>query len=375
MTAKPSLELLRSMTDEHVLRAIMEGERLTRTEIAALTGISKPTISDSVRRLTEAGVLADTGERTTGRGRAGSYYSLAPETGAALVAEITPRGVRAEAVDAFGAVVARSRAELGRAAGPEKAAAALREVAGELADGMPLRCAVISAADPVDRRTGRLVQLPDEPFLIGDLDPVAVLAPLVSGDVLVDNDVNWSARAERDGGCASGVDDFVYLHLDEGLGAAVVADGEVRRGGSGLTGEIAHVITTGPDGSALHFTDFFRETDLRQPATTAIDVDALRARYADVLPQLADALRGVVLAMIAFVDPQLVVLGGTWGRDPEVLDALAGGPAAPREVAYARATLDEPELAGARAHAIDALRTRIVQHATEQQRGAVVTPR
>lgn len=365
-TAKPSLELLRSLTDEHVLRAIMEGERLTRTEIAGLTGISKPTISDSVRRLTEAGVLVDTGERTSGRGRAGSYYSLVPETGAALVAEISPRGVRAEAVDAFGTVVAGAGAELGRAAGPEEAAAALREVAGELAGRVPLRCAVISAADPVDRRTGRLVQLPDEPFLVGDLDPVAVLAPFVPGDVLVDNDVNWSARAERDGGCASGVDDFVYLHLGEGLGAAVVADGEVRRGGSGLTGEIAHVITTGPDGSAVHFTEFFRETDLRQPGTTAIDVDALRASYGDVLPQLTDAIRGVLLAVIAFADPLLVVLGGTWGRDPEVLDALTRDSPAPREVTLATATLDAPELTGARTHAIDTLRTLIVQHATEQ---------
>ena len=367
VTAKPSLDLLRSMTDEHVLRAIMRHGRLTRTEIAALTGISKPTISDGVRRLTESGVLADTGERTTGRGRAGSYYSLVPGTGAALVAEITPRGVLGEAVDAFGDVVAGARAELGRAAGVEKAAAALSEVAGRLAERVPLRCAVISAADPVDRSTGRLVQLPDEPFLVGELDPVAVLAPFVSGEVEVDNDVNWSARAERDGGCAAGVEDFVYLHLGEGLGAAVVADGEVRRGGNGLTGEIAHVITTGPGGAAMPFTEFFRATDLRQPGTAAVDVDALRARCSDgLMPQLAEAIRGVVLAVIAFTDPRLVVLGGTWGRDPELLDALADQSTSPREVAYARAELESPELAGARSRAIGALRDRIVRQAAER---------
>ena len=49
--AKPSLDLLRSLTDEHVLRAFLAHGRLTRTEIAGLTGISKPTISESVRRL------------------------------------------------------------------------------------------------------------------------------------------------------------------------------------------------------------------------------------------------------------------------------------------------------------------------------------
>ncbi|MBW8729859.1 MAG: MarR family transcriptional regulator, partial [Terrabacter sp.] len=92
-SAKPSLELLRSLTEEHVLHALMEHRRLTRAEVAALTGISKPTISEGVRRLVEAGLVVDTGERSSGRGRAGSYYALAPDFGAALVVGITPQGV------------------------------------------------------------------------------------------------------------------------------------------------------------------------------------------------------------------------------------------------------------------------------------------
>ncbi|MGW1290978.1 MarR family transcriptional regulator, partial [Streptomyces sp. NPDC002586] len=96
--AKPSLDMLRALTDEHVLRTLMDHPRLTRAEISALTGISKPTISDGVQRLADAGLLVDTGERTTGRGRAGSYYALAPRLGLALVASISPYGVTAEAV-------------------------------------------------------------------------------------------------------------------------------------------------------------------------------------------------------------------------------------------------------------------------------------
>src|SRR3712207_3336743 len=100
--AKPSLELLRSLTDEHVLRALLDEFRLTRAEIAARTGISKPTVGESVRRLTEAGLLRDTGERTTGPGRVGTYYALAEDLGLALVASIAPEGVVAEAVDVRG---------------------------------------------------------------------------------------------------------------------------------------------------------------------------------------------------------------------------------------------------------------------------------
>ena len=71
-TTKPTLELLRSLSDEHVLRALMAERRATRAEIAAATGLSKPTVSESVRRLSASGAVVDTGERTTGRGRVGN---------------------------------------------------------------------------------------------------------------------------------------------------------------------------------------------------------------------------------------------------------------------------------------------------------------
>ena len=203
-SAKPSLDLLRSLTEEHVLRALMDHRRLTRAEIAALTGISKPTISEGVRRLVEAGLVVDTGERSSGRGRAGSYYALAPDCVAALVVSITPHGVVAEAVDAYGDVVTATEIALARDAGVGAVGLALTEAvaerwgrAGTAAAGGASRLAVVSAADPVDRRTGRLVHLPDAPFLVGDLDAPALLADAVDGPVLVDNDVNWAARAER----------------------------------------------------------------------------------------------------------------------------------------------------------------------------------
>lgn len=363
-TAKPRLDLLRSMTDEHVLRTLMRGARATRAEIAAATGISKPTISDSVRRLTAAGLLVDTGERTTGRGRVGSYYSLAPDVGAALVVEIAPRGVTGEAVDAFGAVLARTSVPLDRAAGEARTARALTEVAGALTGQVTggLRVAVVSAADPVDRRTGALVHLPDAPFLVGTLAPVPLLAPLVDGPVLVDNDVNWAARAEMAVGGAAGVGDLVYLHLGEGLGCAVVSDGEVRRGHGGLAGEIAHLYTPGPDGTAMPFTAVFAALGLRRPSSTAVDVDALRAATAGdeaLRAVLATAVCGVLLAAVSLVDPEIAVLGGEWGADlvPDVTERLG---TAARHVPVTAGRVAEPQLAGARADAVERLRAAIV---------------
>ena len=342
-TVKPTLELLRSLSDEHVLRALMSQRRATRAEIAATTGLSKPTISESVRRLEAAGAIVDTGERTTGRGRIGTYYALAPTTGCALVASIAPEGIVVETIDVYGDVLSRAEA----LAHGSSVGQALRELAGE----GPYLLAVVSAADPVDRKTGRLVELPDAPFLVGALDPPAVLDGVVDGPVTVDNDVNWAARAED---CT---DDFVYLHLGEGLGCAVVSDGEVRRGHAGLAGEIAHLMTVGPGGVAMPLTEVFAALGLRRAGSTAIDSEVLLSRPHD---DVARAVSGVLSALVALADPAVVLLGGTWG--PAILDAVrVEFERAPRHVPIqAAADQDEPALNAARASALDQLRNAVV---------------
>jgi predicted NBD/HSP70 family sugar kinase len=376
--AKPSLDLLRSLTDEHVLRALMAHRRLTRAELATRTGISKPTISESVRRLAATGLLVDTGERTTGRGRVGSYYGLAPDLGCALVMSVAPEGIVAETLDPHGDVTARVTEELDRPATPTQVAHALQAAARRAhAHGAPrLRSAVVSAADPVDRASGRLVHLPDAPFLLGELSPVDLLADLVDGPVLVDNDVNWAARAERAAVEGPPMDDFVYLYLGEGLGCAVVSDGEVRRGHTGLVGEIAHVLTLGPDGAAVPFTEVFRALGLRRPGSTAIDVDALRATIgrpegAATLRALARAVCGVLAVTVALADPELVVIGGAWGSDPATLDAVTAELRLhPRPVPVrAPRVTDHPSLAGARDQALHRLRSSITDTSRPEASG------
>src|SRR4051794_14790906 len=116
-STRPSADLLRTLSDEQVLRTLLRHRRLTRAELATATGLSKPTAGESVRRLTEAGLVADTGERTPGgrgRGRVGAYYALAADAGTALAVSIAPGGVVAERIDAYGETTARAHEPVGR---------------------------------------------------------------------------------------------------------------------------------------------------------------------------------------------------------------------------------------------------------------------
>jgi predicted NBD/HSP70 family sugar kinase len=373
---KPSPELLRSLTDEHVLRALMRQRRLTRAELATATGMSKPAVGESVRRLAEAGFVADTGERTAGgrgRGRVGSYYALAASVGTALAVSIAPEGIVAECVDAYGGTVSRADGKVRRLARARQIGDALQGVAvSARGDAGAPRLAVVSAAGPVDRATGRLIRLPDEPFLLGELDPAAILAPHIDGPVVVDNDVNWAAQAERDNAPAGTLSDFAYVYLGDGLGAAIISDGKLIRGHAGFAGEIAHLVTVGPHGQAMRLIEVFSALELNRSGSTAIDADRLLAAATGPQPQaaavrqiLSQAVSGVFAAAVALTDSQCIIVGGSWGSSPAILEAIAAAAAClPRPVPVQAAALThEPTLTGARTDALRRLRSAIVDAA------------
>jgi predicted NBD/HSP70 family sugar kinase len=312
----------------------------------------------------------------------GSYYALADDIGVALAVSIAPEGIVAVCVDAYGDTVSRADRAINRPARPDDVDTALQTAAADARHdaGLTPRLAVVSAADPVDRHTGKLIQLPDAPFLVGELDPIEVLAPHVHGPITVDNDVNWAARAERDNAGAATLDDFAYLFLSEGLGCAIISDGEVRGGHTGLAGEIAHLVTVGPQGQAIRFIEVFGELGLRQTNSTAIDVDRLLAATAGSGTQattmrhaLGQAISGVLAAVVALADPQLIIIGGSWGSHPVILDTISTATAhLPRHAPVRAAKLTtEPSLTGVRREALNRLRSAIL---TTAHRGQTQAP-
>lgn len=167
------------------------------------------------------------------------------------------------------------------------------------------------------------------------------------------------------------MDDFIYLYLGEGLGCAVVSDGAVRRGHGGVAGEIAHVVTAGPDGRAMAFIDVFGDLGVRHPDSTAIDVDALTSAVTGpggtsraAREVLATAVSGVVSAAVTLTDPAVVVVGGPWGTNPVILEAVQAAVdrlARPVTLRPALVTGNAP-LAGARTQAVHDLRSAITRY-------------
>ena len=245
-----------------------------------------------------------------------------------------------------------------------------------------LSALVIASPGVVDPRTGdpRLaVNLPA--WHEGALD---ALRGVLHKPVVIENDVNLAAMAERADGAAAGADDFVLVWLGVGLGLATILGGQLHRGTAGAAGEIGYLPV---HGAPLH-------TDIRHPASGGFQslaggaaVRALAARYGFLAPTAAEAVRAAVqtqasesaaflddlaqrvaagvASVCVVLDPGLVVLGGQVGRagGTALADRVAAGvaaicPARPRVVPTG--VPGEPVLRGAMLAAVDQARAALL---------------
>lgn len=363
----PRLAMLRAMTDRAVLDHVFVHGRTTRAELAATTGISKPTISESVRRLETAGALRATGTDQTGRrGRIATFYELAADAGRVVAAEVNQQGIRTVTTDLTGAVLATGDHP------PEDdrpMTVAVRDAvaaAGGAGSG-PVRATAISVANPVDPVTHEVVELPGSPFPEGRLR-----AGDIGRDVLLDNDVNFSALAERREGAAREAKSFAYVYVGAGLGVSLYVGDQLVRGTHGLAGEIGYLDSSGSTlASALADQGFGR------PDAPSLDVDAILttldqadgdAVTAERLRLLGATLGRAVAAICTIVDPDLVLLGGPAGSRPGLVTEIRRTvrAAAPGPVRVeAGAVTDSAALRGALLSALDHGRDGLVRAVAE----------
>jgi predicted NBD/HSP70 family sugar kinase len=141
-----------------------------------------------------------------------------------------------------------------------------------------------------------------------DVDAVTLLAAETGLPVTVDNEANLAALGELRADGAEPT--FLYVSGEIGIGAGIVLDGELYRGGRGWSGEIGHV-TVYPGGRPC-----------RCGANGCLEQYAgQEAVAAD--PDLAAAALGIALsAVVNLLDLGVIVLGG--GYAPE-FDRLRGG--------------------------------------------------
>lgn len=367
-----SSKLLRAMNESATLALLLDRGTLTRGDLRELTGLSKPTTSEVMRRLTDAGLAVVVGHTSGGPGPSAEIYAANPAAGHAIaisVRETQRPHLAAVLCDLAGAEVARS--EVAVPTDPLPAVAGLVDDLARQAGLIPGSVRLVQLALPgsYDAATGviRHIDVPgwDRPGLVADL------AIRLGATVAADNDVNLAAIAERAHGVAGDAESFALVWFSGGLGLAIDLGGMLLRGSRGGAGEIGYMpVGLGRGADRTDLTDLVGgPAVLALAAAHGIDAPtpeaAVAAATAPFLDALAERIAYGLAAVAAVLDPPLIVLAGDVGRagGEALADRVTAALRAntPLDTAIAVTGVDgDPVLLGAQVAAQHALREQII---------------
>lgn len=196
----------------------------------------------------------------------------------------------------------------------------------------------VSTTGQVDSAAGRIVFANDNiPQYTGtELGPL--LAHQFAVPVEVENDVNAAALGEAFLGSAQGYPDFLCLTFGTGIGGAIIANGSLYKGFSGLAGEFGHMVTHAAGrpctcGQRGCYEQYASTTAL---VSTAVQVnanwtsgrqisaarDAGEAGIIEVLDNWAGEAAIGLASLIHIFNPRLIVLGGGILTDKDIFQRI-----------------------------------------------------
>jgi predicted NBD/HSP70 family sugar kinase len=349
--------LLRRLNSTAVLRAIRTGGPISRTELARVTGLSKPTVNDVTESLLGTGYvsesLPDGDLPPRRRGPKARMLRFQSDLGYVIGIDIGANKILAIVTDLDGHVIASERQRT-----PHDPAAAeqlvtrvnaIAEVAMEAGGVSRANVKAIGVGTPgvVDPVAGTVTLAPQLPGWEG-VALQGMLSRHFACEILVDNEVHLSLLAEQWLGAAHDIDDALYVQIGVGIGGGILIGGKVYRGAGGAAGEIGYLplFDSEPDGEHLGpfehaaggsaFARLGRECARRQPESplhqlAGGDLDAIDAEMvfaaaaagdsavAISLDELLGRLARGIAAAVVVLNPATVILGGGISRAGERL--------------------------------------------------------
>ncbi len=333
-----------------LLRLMRDGRARTRSELAAITGLARSTITQRVEALLGANFVVPVGEATSTGGRPPTQFAFNPAARVVLSADIGATHARMAVTDLAGEILAEHREDLDVALGPvpvlEWVVATSHDLLATIGrTPRDLLGVGIGLPGPVEHSSGRPVNPPIMPGW-DNFDVQGYLTEHLGVVALVDNDVNIMALGEHFTQWPA-AEHMMFVKVATGIGSGLISHGRLHRGAQGAAGDMGHLqLPHGADivcrcgntgcleavasGAAIAA----KLTEQGLPAKSSQDVVALaRGGSVEALHLVRQAGRDigeVLAAAVSLFNPSIIVIGGSLSLAGEHL--IAGV----REVVYRR---------------------------------------
>jgi predicted NBD/HSP70 family sugar kinase len=239
--AKATHAQTRRHNNRLVLQTVYDQSPLSRADIARATNLTATTVSTVVGELLEEGLVQELGAISTERGKPPTLVSLNKEARQVLALDLSRKVFQGSILNLRGEILRRTYIPLQNRNGKE-ALAVVHTLLGELLQEIdtPLLGIGIGAPGIIDPNNSVIRQAANLGWY--NLELGELLSKEYGHHVQVVNDTQAILLAENLFGAYKNSSDMVVIRIGNGIGAAIMCNGQLLHGNGSGVGEIGHVV-------------------------------------------------------------------------------------------------------------------------------------
>lgn len=246
VTIKPSVGISSGYRNSFKVLELLINKETSRADIADITGLTRTTVGKIIKDFINQGFVKEKKTVGSGVGRKRILLDIVPSFAHVIGLGISRDKVEGCVTDAKGRLLHSASISLNPM---EKSENVLKKIL-HIIDGFVseasnkswrIRAIGVGVPGPLDIEKG-IIKRPPKFSSFQNINLVELLKKEYRVDVWVENDADMAAWGEKCYGGGRNLEDFIYIHTCEGIGAGIVINNELYHGKLGYSGEIGHFL-------------------------------------------------------------------------------------------------------------------------------------
>lgn len=333
---------------DSVLRLIWREHQISRAEISRHLGLSRSTVTEIVKELLKAGLVAEVGIGKSSGGRKPIVLQFQDDAKVILGIDIGATHVSVAMTNLRGKLLFWKEKDFSVREDVEGTYKLINELCNESLSSRNLNydkllsigVAVPSPVDPIRPEYLAETIIPAWHGKSG----LERLREKYNVPVYLDNDANLGALAEHWWGAGKNVNDLIYIKISSGIGAGFVFDGKLYRGSKGIAGELSHM-PIDPNGrlcgcglrgclatvlSAWALKERVKALSILHPDSSLVNCEAgitdienaalnFDPLAIQIVSEATSYLTSAITSLVNLMNPELIVIGGSLSKLGELV--------------------------------------------------------
>ena len=308
-----------------LLHLLLKNNGISRVDLSRATGLTKTTVSAIINEFITLGIVEESSTISTGNvGKSPIPLHIRTDAVYTVGAHLGRQKVKTVLMDARMNIISRKKGLFYERLGPKGVLESLflsidDSMKGAEKNNIKVGAIGVGVPGPLDAQTG-VVRHPPKFKGWKDVPLGKIVHQRYKLPVWIENDANVGVLAEKWHGGGKDLKNFVYILINEGIGAGAVIDNELYQGAYDYVGEIGHTLFY--DHGKFRYLEDISGVDIliKKVRSQGLDIRSIpkisnllqrnNKVTESIVKEVATRIGAAVINTIHIIGPQTVFVGG-----------------------------------------------------------------